>query len=351
VRSDPSKVAPRRHAGERTGFSLVAGLVLAIPPLLWAGNFIVGRAASAEVPPMMLAFARQSIALLVLLPVGWAAMRRDRFRYWQHRWLLVRASLAGLVAFNVLVYIGLHSTTASNALLMNSTIPVLIILFGVVFLRQPLRAMQIIGLILSCAGVLAIILHGEVSRLFSLQFSYGDLLVFTGMVAFSLFSVWLRSFPADIDRRGLLGAQFVVAILVLLPLVAWEYIVGYRADWSFRSAATMVYVGVGAGLLANLIYMYGIARVGPARAGLFIHLVPLYGAVMSIVFLGEEIHPYHAVGMAAIIAGLACSQFRSSGHVEAPSAPSVVPEAADPVPGAGNVHPREADSSRQLPIK
>jgi drug/metabolite transporter (DMT)-like permease len=295
------------HRGRQISAQLLGWLVLVLPPLLWAGNFVVGRAASDEVPPIMLAFARHFIALLFLLPFGWFAMKRDMRRYWDLRWQLLRVSLAGMVAFNLLVYIGLHSTTASNAQLMNSAIPVLIVLFGAVFLRQRLSAMQIVGLLLSCVGVLTIILHGDFSRLVALQFSHGDLIVFSAMVSFALFSVWLRSFPADMNRLGLLGAQFVVAVVVLIPFVLWEYVSGVRATWSPAALAAMFYVGLAPSLLANLLYMFGIARVGAARAGLFIHLVPLYGAIMSIAFLGESVHIYHAIGMVAIIAGLACS--------------------------------------------
>lgn len=303
--------------------SFVGWLVLALPPLLWAGNFVVGRAASDEVPPMMLALARHVVALLFLLPFGWTAMKRDVGRYWEIRWQLLRVALAGMVAFNLLVYIGLHSTTASNAQLMNSAIPVLIVLFGAVFLRLRLGAIQIFGLLLSCCGVLTIVLHGDLSRLVTLQFSRGDLIVFAAMVSFALFSVWLRSFPADLNRLGLLGAQFVIAVTVLFPFALWEYIVGVRATWSPAGLAAMLYVGLAAGLLANLLYMFGIARVGPARAGLFIHLVPLYGAVMSIAFLGESLHAYHAIGMAAIIAGLACSQRGGAREIQPAARPTV----------------------------
>jgi drug/metabolite transporter (DMT)-like permease len=213
-----------------------------------------------------------------------------------------------MVAFNLLVYLGLHSTTASNAQLMNSTIPVLIVALGAVLYGQRLSTAQIVGLLLSCAGVLTIILHGDLARLLALQLSQGDLMVLGGMVSFALFSVSLRAFPADMDRLGLLGAQLAIAVVVLLPFLLWEYIGGgARAIWNSAALAAMLYVGIAASLLANLLYMFGIARVGPARAGMFIHLVPLYGAIMSIQLLGESLHIYHAIGMAAIMAGLVCS--------------------------------------------
>jgi drug/metabolite transporter (DMT)-like permease len=286
---------------------LLGWIVLILPPLFWAGNFVVGRAARGEVPPMMLAFARHLVALVFLLPFGWATMRRDMKRHWEHRWQIVRVSLAGMVAFNLLVYLGLHSTTASNAQLMNSTIPVLIALLGAVLHKQRLTITQIFGLLLSCAGVLTIILDGDFARLLVLRLSHGDLMVIGAMVCFALFSVWLRAFPADMDRLGLLGAQLTVAVVVLFPLLVWEYIGGARATWNFAAVAAMLYVGIAASLLANLLYMFGIARVGPARAGMFIHLVPLYGASMSIALLGESLEIYHAIGMAAIMIGLACS--------------------------------------------
>jgi drug/metabolite transporter (DMT)-like permease len=295
-------------------------LVLILPPLLWAGNFVVGRAASGDVPPIMLAFSRHFIALMFLLPFGWAGMRRDMRRYWECRWQLLRVSMAGMVAFNLMVYLGLHSTTASNAQLMNSTIPVLIVLLGTLLLRQRLNLTQVFGLVFSCAGVLTIILHGQIARLVALQFSQGDLIVFGAMVSFALFSVWQRSFPTDVGRLGLLGAQLTVAVAALFPFLVFEYIGGARATWSTVALAEMLYVGVAAALLANLLYMFGIARVGPTRAGMFIHLVPLYGAIMSIALLGERLHIYHAVGMVAIMAGLACSNMADGskwiGHIK-----------------------------------
>jgi drug/metabolite transporter (DMT)-like permease len=285
---------------------LLGWVALVLPPLFWAGNFVVGRAVGGDVPPMMLAFARHFVALIFLLPFGWTAMRRDARRYWECRRQLVATSLAGMVAFNLLVYVGLHFTTASTAQLLNSTIPVLIVLLSAVFFKQRSNRAQAFGLVLSCAGVLTILLHGELARLAALRFSYGDLLVFAAMVSFATFSILLRSLPADLDRLGLLGAQLVIAVVLLFPLLVGEYVGGARASWNMAALAAMLYVGIAASLLANLLYMFGIARIGPARAGMFIHLVPLYGSVMSVALLGESLRIYHAVGMAAILAGLAC---------------------------------------------
>lgn len=305
--------------GKTSAAEWLGWLMLVVPPLIWAGNFVVGRATSSDMPPALLTFARHCVALVVILPFAWKTLRRDLPRYWRHRWLLVRLAVSGMVIFNLFVYLGLHTTTASNGQLLNSAIPVLIILFSALFLRQRLEVPQILGLLLSCFGVLVIVLHGELSRLFRLEFSTGDLIVFAAMVSFAFFSIWLRAFPADMSRIGLLAAQFAITIVVLLPFVVIEYLSGARPSGGLSNLAAVLYVGIAAAIVANLLYVLGVARVGPARAGLFIHLIPIYGAFLSSIVLGESLHLYHAVGLVAIIAGLVCSQSKWGKRVPAAS--------------------------------
>jgi drug/metabolite transporter (DMT)-like permease len=290
---------------------MVPWAILALPPLLWAGNFVVGRALRGDVPPMMLAFVRHLVAFACLLPFACATISRDAERYWLLRWPLVRTALTGLAGFNLFVYAGLHYTTASNALLLNSMIPVLVILFGGLVYRQRFTLNQSAGMALSCAGVLVIILHGEFSRLIALQFSMGDLIVFLGMVCFAAYSLWLRALPKDLNPIGLLCVQLGIAAVVLLPFATWEYSSGYRAVWNQSSLLGIFYVAIVASLLATFLYMSGVARVGPSQASLFIHLIPVYGALLSSLVLGEAIHIYHVVGLVVILTGLGVSNLGS----------------------------------------
>ena len=292
-------------------------LALALPPLLWAGNFIVGRAFRTDLPPATLAFVRHFVALICLLPFAFSPMRRQASAYWRVRWKVIGTAVTGMAGFNLLVYLGLHSTTASNALLLNSMIPVLISVVGAIFYRQALAHTQKAGLIISCVGVLVIILHGEPQRLVSLQFSGGDLTVFLGMVCFSFYSLWLRKLPKDLDPVGLLGWQLIVAALVLFPGFGWEYATGHHVRLTQGALLGIGYVAIATSLVATFVYMAGVARIGPARAGLFIHLIPVYGAILSTLFLGETIHLYHLVGMAVIVAGLAFSNARARGKLVA----------------------------------
>src|SRR5690606_19632497 len=154
---------------------------------------------------------RHVIACLVLLPFCWRAICNDAADYWRFRWPILRTALTGMAGFNQLVYAGLHTTTASNPLALSSTIPVLILMLAAVLGRQSIQARQAAGMLLSCAGVLVIIAHGDMARLLQFQFSSGDLLVFLGMVSFAFYSRWLRELPPAVNRFGLLCVQLGVA--------------------------------------------------------------------------------------------------------------------------------------------
>jgi drug/metabolite transporter (DMT)-like permease len=286
---------------------LVGLLLLLPPPLFWAGNFIVGRAMNGAVPPMALSFWRWVIALAGLMPFARAAMRRDLPQYWRHRWRVLGVSLTGVFAFNSLVYLGLRTTTASNALLLNSLIPILVVLFGAVFYRQRLRPLQGLGLGLSLVGVFTIILHGEWLRLTSLSFSGGDLTIFCAMISWALYTLWLRGIPAEIDRVGLMGTQILVALIALTPLYLWERASGAVAIWDLRSIAALAYLGLCPSVIAYLLYNIAVSRVGAAQAGLSIHLIPMFGVALAVLFLNETVHGYHLLGVAAIIAGIVCA--------------------------------------------
>lgn len=279
-------------------------LMLLLPPLFWAGNFIIGRAVRDTIPPMTLSLWRWVIAMIFILPFAWKYIKRDYRQYFMYRWLLVRLSLAGVVAFNSLVYLGLRDTTAGNALLLNSFIPVLIALFGAIFYGYRLQCLQNIGLLLSCAGVLVIITHGDWQRLTSLKFSSGDLIVFCAMVSFSLYTLWLRSIPPQIHRLGLMSAQIAVAFVFLIPLWGIEASQGISSHWSLPALFAVLYLGVFPSVLAYLFYNLCVSRFGAAQAGLCIHLIPVFGAILAVLFLNETFQLYHAAGMAAILGGI-----------------------------------------------
>lgn len=282
-------------------------LMLLLPPLFWAGNFIVGRAMRDAVPPIALAVDRWLIALLCLLPFAWRALRREWRHYWPHRWPILGVSLTGVAAFNVLVYLGLHSTSAANGMLLNSFIPLLVVGLGALLYHQPLGWRQGLGILISFAGVLTIVGRGQWAVLAGLAVAPGDLLVFLATVCWALYTLWLRLIPPQLDRLALMLVQIVLALLLLLPLLLWERQTGARPHWTPDALLAIGYIGLFPSVLAFLLYSGAVARVGAARASLFIHLIPVFGTLLSVLLLDEALHAYQLAGMTAIFAGVACA--------------------------------------------
>lgn len=289
-----------RSALRLRGVTLAA---LALPSLFWAGNFIIARAARGEVPPLALSFGRWAIAFLCLLPFALPHLRRDRDWYLAHPLPVVFCGLTGVTLFNTLVYIGVQYTTATNGMLLNSTIPVLILLFGALFFRRRLRPLQGLGLLVSTLGVAVVLLHGDPSRLTALDVSKGDLVIFLAMVCWALYTLVLSRIPATVNRTGLLTVQIAMTLLILLPFVLWEA-ASRQPSFSPAAIGALLYVGIVPSVMATLLYMKAVSLAGPALAGQSIHLIPVYGAALSSLFLGETLHLYHAVGFGAIIAGI-----------------------------------------------
>ncbi|WP_304167440.1 DMT family transporter [Lonsdalea britannica] len=290
---------------------LIVFFILTLPPLLWAGNFIIGRAVRNEIPPVTLTLVRWLIALICILPFALKYIRRDAARYRAFPLRIVAISLSGIVAFSLLTYIGLHHTSGTNALLLNSCIPVLIMLFAGLFYGQPLRLSQATGLLISFCGVLAIIFHGDLAGLLSLSFSSGDLMLLGAMASFSLYTLWLKKIPPEVSRLGLLGVQVIISLIAIFPLWLWESRSGASAVWNHTTVSAVLYLGIFPSFIAYLLFGRGVALIGAARAGLTIHLIPVFGVALSVLFLGEKIHFYHLAGIATILAGISLASRKS----------------------------------------
>lgn len=290
---------------------LIVFFILTLPPLLWAGNFIIGRAVRNEIPPVTLTLVRWLIALICILPFALKYIRRDAARYRAFPLRIVAISLSGIVAFSLLTYIGLHHTSGTNALLLNSCIPVLIMLFAGLFYGQPLRLSQATGLLISFCGVLAIIFHGDLAGLLSLSFSSGDLMLLGAMASFSLYTLWLKKIPPEVSRLGLLGVQVIISLIAIFPLWLWESRSGASAVWNHTTLSAVLYLGIFPSFIAYLLFGRGVALIGAARAGLTIHLIPVFGVALSVLFLGEKIHFYHLAGIATILAGISLASRKS----------------------------------------
>lgn len=281
-------------------------LIFITPPLLWTGNVIVARAVRADISPLTLSLARWMISLALLLPFALPHLRTQFPLYCRHKALIFGTSLTGIAAFNTLVYTGLHHTGSTNALLLNSCIPVLIMLLGALFYREPLNRRQSAGLLLSLAGVAAIVLQGSWQRLAALQVNQGDLWILAAVLCWAFYTLWMRRMPSEINRTALTALQIAIGLLLLAPFTAWEWATVPSAPIALNrnTLLALAYIGIFPSVAAYLCYNAAIARFGAVRAGLSIHLMPVFGSVLAVTLLGESFRFYHLAGISAIFAGI-----------------------------------------------
>lgn len=271
-------------------------LLLTLAVFFWSGNFIVGRAVHGQVPPVALAFLRWTGAALLVLPLALPHLRRDWPRLAGHWPVLLLLSALGITAFNTLIYTGLQWTQALNAFLLQSITPVIIVILSFALFGERVSGRQLGGIGLSLAGAATIILQGEWEALRELQVNRGDLLALAAVFCYAGYSVLLRKRPA-IHPLSFLALTFGLGWLLLLPFWLAEMAGGRSFVATPTTLAAVAYVAIFPSIVSYLCYNRGVDLVGANRAGLFIHLMPVFGSLLAIVFLGESFHPYHAAGI------------------------------------------------------
>jgi len=281
-----------------------APLVLAIAALFWSGNFVVGRAVAGRVPPVALAFWRWAVALAVLLPFTWRALR-DAAPVLRRSWrILVPLGILGVGNFNLLVYVGLTGTTATNALLLNSACPAFILAISFAADLERPAPRQLAGIALSLLGVVTIVTRGAPAAVLSTSFARGDLWVLAAVLSWAAYTILLARRPAGIPPLALLAALVAVGVLWIAPFYALELARGARLGLDAVSAGAILYVALLASIAAYALWNAGVAALGANRAGVFLHLMPAFGSLLAAAVLGESFRPFHAAGIALILAGV-----------------------------------------------
>ena len=278
--------------------------LLVLTTLFWAGNWVIARGIQGYMSPIAMAFWRWFAALVLLLPFVAAPIAREWpvvRRSWK---ILVVLGIIGVAAFNTLTYTGLKYTTATNGVLLNSVIPVLVIAINVALFREPLSVRQAAGVLTSLAGVLTIVARGDLETLVALHLNPGDLWVLCAMLGWAIYTVCLRWRPRELSSSAFTGSLIIIGVAVLLPVFAWDYESGHRTQWGPVTFAAVAYFAIFPSVLAYYFWNAAVSRVGGERASTFLHLMPLFGAVLSAVFLGESLLWYHYLGALLIFAGL-----------------------------------------------
>ncbi len=288
--------------------------LLTIPPLLWAGNAIVGRLVREAVPPMTLNLLRWALALLILLALGYKGLKPGSgiLKNWKRYALL---GLAGIGLYNSFQYLALQTSTPINVTLVASGMPVWMMLVGRLFFGVAVKQRQVAGAVLSIVGVLVVLCRGDAGQLLALRLVTGDFYMILATIAWSFYS-WMLLQSKDepalrADWAAFLATQVMYGLLWSAAFSGIEWSVGAPAiAWSGKLAAALLFVAAGPAVLAYALWGAGIRRAGPGTGAFFVNLTPLFAALLSSAFLGEPPHAYHALAFALIVGGIVVSSRR-----------------------------------------
>ncbi|MDO9197186.1 DMT family transporter [Rhodoferax sp.] len=292
-----------------------AALLLTVPPLLWAGNAVVGRLVSDLVSPMTLNFLRWVLAFALLLPLAGNVLRptSDLWPSWRRFLLLGLLSVGG---YNALLYLALNTSTPINVTLVGSSTPVWMLLIGRVFFGVAISRRQLLGAALSIAGVMLVLCRGQLELLLQVRLVPGDLYVLMASAAWAYYS-WMLAHPTTepagirSDWSAFLLAQMAFGLAWAGLFAGGEWaLTDARIHWGWPLAAALAFISVGPGLMAYRAWGAGVARAGPAAAGFFSNLTPLFTAVLSSAFLGEIPRLYHVLAFSLIVGGIMVSSRR-----------------------------------------
>ncbi len=286
-------------------------LLLSLTSLFWAGNIVLGRYVAGHVPPMTLSCVRWIGAFFMLLPFAWPHLARDWPVLRARLPLMIGLSATGFAINNALSYWALQYTQALNALLIQSSGPLFVALWSLTLFGVRLTWAQLAGIVISLAGVLTIILGGDLTALAGIRFNKGDIMLAGALMSFGLYSALMPRRPVT-HQLSLITFTTGCGALLLLPFAVWEYSTGFMLKFDTTTIATVIYVVVFPSALAYLFFNRGIALIGPNRAAPFFHLMPVFGSAMAILLLGEQPRLFHLIGYLLVLAGIVIASRQAS---------------------------------------
>mgnify|MGYP001274578415 FL=1 len=286
----------------------LAYILLILTTLFWSGNFIVGKAASTyEIPPFSLNFFRWLFAGLILLPFTFREILEKKVYILENIGFFVILGITSITIFNSTVYYSLYYMQVISGVLMISTIPVWIMFISAILGIEKTNKFQILGVILSLLGVLSIITKSDIEVVKNLAFNRGDLIMAVGMFAWALYSALLKKKTYEISQITLLEVVIITGLIFLIPIYILEINFGSQIVLDKPFILTLSYVVIFPGLASFFFWIKGIAIIGANRAGVFLHLMPVFGSIMAIILFDEKFMIYHLLGAIFIIAGITLS--------------------------------------------
>jgi drug/metabolite transporter (DMT)-like permease len=282
----------------------MAYFLLILTVLFWSGNFVLGRGVNEIIPPVALAFWRWTGALAILLPFSINGLIRQRAELRKNLGTLTVLAILSVTNFNTFIYNALQSTTVVNTVLINSTTPIFIVLVAWLGFKDRITTRQTIGVVVSFVGLVWLVSHGQPAVLLNLQFSRGDLWTLAAAMSWALYTVLLRKRPKDLAPLPFLTALVGIGLFFLAPVYIWEIRSGATFDFTPAVAASFGYVALFPSVLSYIFWNRAVAVVGANKAGIFMHLMPVFSILLAFVFLGETLAFYHLIGILLIFFGI-----------------------------------------------
>ena len=290
-----------------------AYLILILTTIFWSGNFIVGKAASTyEIPPFSLNFYRWFFAGLILFPFTFKELIEKKKYIFDNIVFFTILGVTSITIFNSIVYYSLYYTQVISGILMISTIPVWIIFISSILNIEKTNIFQIIGVVFSLTGVIFIITKADLEIIKNLDFNKGDLSMVVAMFSWAVYSALLKSKKYEISQFALLEVVIITGLIFLTPIYFIEMYLGNVIVLGVPFILTLTYVVFFPGLASFIFWIKGISIIGANRAGVFLHLMPIFGAIMAMIIFNEKFMYYHILGAIFIVAGITLSNKKNA---------------------------------------
>ena len=303
--------APAPPPAGKVDTPAMAYLLLTMASLFWSGVFVIGRGTTEHVPPVALSFFRFFVSIAILLPLAWRPlMRQWRLVLGAWPWYLV-LGVFSIAFFPIILMLGLGRTTAINASLINSTQPIWTVLLSFIVFRERINARQGLGIAVSLLGVLTILPQGAPHLILDISLNLGDLYVVYTLFLWAIYSIFLRYLPPQVDPLVTALALIVAGVPFIIPFYALEVAGGRTMTLDWETAAVLLYFGTLPSFVALVFWNRGVVAIGPSRAAMFAHLIPVFGTILAVIVLGEMLYGFHAVGIGLVLVGIYLATARS----------------------------------------
>lgn len=272
--------------------------------MIWSGNFIIARGLNDVTPPVTLAFMRWTVACTAVSFFAIPAVRRDWPILHANLGYMVATSLLGVTIFNTLIYVGGRTTVAMNLALISTAFPVFIVILARIFLGERVTLRRVLGVFLAVGGIVTLVVRGDFMRLVNMTFAEGDLWMLFAAFLFATYSILIRRKPPELAQTAFLGFTFYCGWVMIIPWMLWEQSAASWPVMTWPVVGSVLYIGLGASLVAYFTWNRAVALIGPSRSGFIYYCLPVFTGIWAWLILGEPITLLHAGTGVCILTGI-----------------------------------------------